>query len=199
MRSITKIDVEDVRKKVKGMANWKAPGPDLVQSFWLKHLSSMHKRLAYHLQDILNDPSTMPTWLVKGRTTLIQKDPSKGTTPKNYRPITCLPTTWKLFSGILADKVMIHLETHKLLAYEQKGVRPGSRGTKDQLAIDKVVFKDSRRRKTNLAVAWIDYQKAYDSVPHSWILKAMTITQDRPENTETGKRINEALEYNTSK
>ena len=25
-------------------------------------------------------------------------------------------------------------------------------------------------RRANLAMTWIDYRKAYDSVPHSWIL-----------------------------
>ena len=41
-----------------------------------------------------------------------------------------------------------------------------SRGTKDQLSIDKTVLKDCRNRKTNLAMAWIDYKKAYDMVSH---------------------------------
>ena len=27
--------------------------------------------------------------------------------------------------------------------------------------------------KKNLAVAWIDYKKAYDMVPHSWIVKCL--------------------------
>ena len=169
------ISVDDVQQKVKRMSNWKAPGPDQVQAFWPEHLSVLHKRIAHQLQKILDDPQEMPDWLTRGRTTLLQKDPQKGTTPKNYRPITCLPTTWKLFSGIIADKVMAHLNQHKLLAYEQKGVRPGSRGTKDQLLIDKTVCNDSKRRRTNLAVAWIDYQKAYDSVPHSWILESMKL------------------------
>ena len=29
----------------------------------------------------------------------------------------------------------------------------------------------ARRSKRNLAMAWVDYKKAYDMVPHSWILK----------------------------
>ena len=33
----------------------------------------------------------VPEWMTKGKTTLIQKDPSKGIAPNNYRPITCLP------------------------------------------------------------------------------------------------------------
>ena len=30
-----------------------------------------------------------------------------------------------------------------------------------------------RMRKKNLAVAWIDYKKAYDMVPQSWIVECL--------------------------
>ena len=46
----------------------------------------------------------------------------------------------------------------------------GSRGTKDQLLVDKAILKKCRRRLTYLSMAWIDYKKAYDMVPHSWIM-----------------------------
>ena len=36
----------------------------------------------------------------------------------------------------------------------------------------KAVHEDSKKRRTNLAMVWIDYQKAYDSIPHSWVLRA---------------------------
>ena len=39
----------------------------------------------------------------------------------------------------------------------------------DQLLIDKTVLKDCKKRHTNLSMAWIDYQKEYGFVPHSWI------------------------------
>ena len=58
---------------------------------------------------------------------------------------------------------------------EQKGCRRKSRGTKDQLLIDKTVLKDCKKRHTNLCMAWIDYKKAYDLVPHSWINECMEI------------------------
>ena len=58
---------------------------------------------------------------------------------------------------------------------EQKGCRRGSRGTKDQLLIDKAVLRDCKRRSTNLAMAWIDFRKAYDMVPHSWILECLEL------------------------
>ena len=54
-------------------------------------------------------------------------------------------------------------------------IRRNSRGTKDQLLIDKMILRNSRRRKTNLHFAWIDYKKAFDSLPHSWIAKCLEI------------------------
>ena len=66
-----------------------------------------------------------------------------------------------------------YLEREKILPEEQKGCRRGSRGTKDQLLVDKTVLKDCRKRHTNLSMAWIDYRKAYDLVLHSWINECM--------------------------
>ena len=67
------------------------------------------------------------------------------------------------------------LKFERFLAYKLKRVCPGSRRTKNQLLIDKTVCADSWKRRTNLAVIWIDYQKAYDSVPHSCILEALKL------------------------
>ena len=40
-------------------------------------------------------------------------------------------------------------------------------GNKDQLSIDKTILQDRRKRHTNQGMAWIDYKKAYDTIPHS--------------------------------
>ena len=64
----------------------------------------------------------------------------------NFRPITCLPLIWKLLTGILAEELYEHLKKKKnSLPWEQKGYRKGSRGTKDQLLIDKMIVKDCKR------------------------------------------------------
>ena len=88
----------------------------------------------------------------------------------NYRPIACLPMMWKLLTGVFTEKVYDHLLSNDLLPDEQKGCRKKSRGTKDQLLIDKAILREVRRKKRSLAMSWIDYKKAYDMVPHSWIL-----------------------------
>ena len=77
---------------------------------------------------------------------------------------------------------MAHLQVNNLLVYEQIG----SRGTKDQL-----VCKDSKKI-TDLTMAWIDYQKAYDSVPHTWILETPRLYTIDP-------RISELMEESMKK
>ena len=117
----------------------------------------------------------VPTLMVEGRTVLIQKDPDKGNVVGNYRPIACLNLLWKLLTAIISDKLYVHLETQDLLPEERKGCRKVSRGTKDQLLIDKAVIRNCKRRKSNLNMAWIDFRKAYDMVPHSWMLKSLDL------------------------
>ena len=39
-------------------------------------------------------------------------------------------------------------------------------------------------KKKNLGTAWIDYEKAFDSVPHPWITKVMEIYKMSPTLTK---------------
>ena len=107
----------------------------------------------------------LPEWMTHGRTVLCQKDPQKGNTADNYM--------WKLLTGLIAEEMHNYLELEKNLSEEQKRCKRGSRGTKDQLLIDKTVLKDCKKRYTNLSMAWIDYRKGYDLVPHSWVNESM--------------------------
>ena len=80
---------------------------------------------------------------------------------------------WKLLTGVIADQIYAHLDQEKLLLEEQKGCRKGSRGTNNLLYINRAVIKEVKHRNKNLAMAWIDYKKAYDTVPHSWIIESL--------------------------
>ena len=58
---------------------------------------------------------------------------------------------------------------------KEKGCRLRSRGTKDQLLIDKEVIKNCKRRKSNLNMAWIEFRKSYEMVLHSWMIKSLEL------------------------
>ena len=95
----------------------------------------------------------MPSWLTRGRTSLLQKDKSKGNVASNYRSITCLAVMWKLLTCVVADWIYAHLDQEKLLPEEEKWYKKGSRGTNDLLCIDRAVIKEVKSRNKNLAMA----------------------------------------------
>ena len=87
----------------------------------------------------------LPKWMTHGRNIA-----------NNYRPITYLPLMWKLLTGVIAEGMYNYLEREKILPEEQKGCKRGSRGTKDQLLIDKIVLRDCKKRHPNLSMVWIE-------------------------------------------
>ena len=134
------------------MPNWKSPGPDLVHGFWLKNFISLHGRVRLQLKEFLHS-GFLPSWVTRGRTSLLKKDKGKGNVASNCRPITCLPLIWKLLTGVIADQIHAHLDQEKLFPEEQKGCRKGSRGTNDLLYIDRAVIKEVKSRNKKLAMA----------------------------------------------
>ena len=127
----------------------------LVKGFRLKSFSCLHERVRLQLKECL-DSGFVLSWLPRGSTSLLQKDKSKANVASNYRPITCLPLMWKLLTVLIADQIYAHLDQEKLLPEEQKGCRKVS-------------------RNKNLAMAWINYKKAYNMVPHSWIIECLDL------------------------
>ena len=131
------------------MPNWKSPGPDLVQGFWLKNFSSLHKRIRLQLK-VCSDSSFVPSWFTR-RTSLLQKDKNNDNVARNYRPITCLPLRWKLLIGVIA---YVHLDQEKFLPEEQKWCSKGFRETNDLLYIDRAVIKEDKSKNKNLAMGY---------------------------------------------
>ena len=66
-----------LRKQSKELSNWKSLGPDGVQGYWIKHLTTLHERLATLFNDCLSS-GNVPNWLTKGKTILIMKEKTKG-------------------------------------------------------------------------------------------------------------------------
>ena len=143
------ISVEKVTKQCRKMPNWKAPGKDGVQGYWIKNLSNLYERIAVQTNKILMGDDGLPARMTHGRTVLCQKDPGKGNGVENYCPITCLSPMWKLLPGVIAEEIYDYLEQETLLPEEEKGCRRGSRGTKDQLIIDKTLSVERLQEKAH--------------------------------------------------
>ena len=124
------ITTEMIKEQVKKMPNWKSPGPDGVQGYWLKKLTTLNERIVKQMDNIISNKEDIPKWMTLGKTILHQKDTSKGNAVDNYRPISCLPLMWKLMTGTIAESIYNFLDVNDKLPVEQKGCKKKVEGPK---------------------------------------------------------------------
>ena len=101
---------------------------------------------------------------------------------------------WKILTAQIRKAMYYSLISRGLFPNEQKGCRKGSRGTAELIYLDKQVLNESKNRRKNLAMAWIDYKKAYDLVPQSWIINCLKIYKISLETINFIEKNHEKLE-----
>ncbi len=164
-------DHDSYEKAVRKISSWKAPGRDAIQAFWYKKLPKAALLLWGLFRRVYQSDLALPEWFVRGKTLLIPK--GKGGRPEDYRPITCLNTAYKLFTGVMASELWRHVESNGVMPCEQKALHRGQRGCLDALLVDGMITEGAKVRRGGLSVAWIDYRKAYDRVPHVWVCRVL--------------------------
>jgi hypothetical protein len=150
----------------------KAAGPDGLPAVWYKKLSAAGEILRRISEEVINGDTELEQWFVEGRTVLLHKG-GLTTNPANYRPIACLNTAFKIITATIA--FFVYEEAAPALHPSQRAVRKGVRGTLDCLLLDEALCSDAVTRKKDLHVAWIDYKKAFDMVPHELIDRCLPL------------------------
>ncbi|KAL1461990.1 hypothetical protein WDU94_013846 [Cyamophila willieti] len=91
------ITTEDVQNAIKRSHSWKAPGIDKIHNYWSKYITATHTKLAELLNQAIDDPTKIPEFFTQGLTYLKPKT-NETNNPTKYRPITCLPTIYKILT-----------------------------------------------------------------------------------------------------
>lgn len=173
------VTMEEFKAVVNRLHNWKTPGIDKVHNYFLKRFTSAHPRMLSFVNKFISEPDEMPEFLTTGITVMLPKTVEPND-PAKFRPITCLPNFYKIVTACIAEKIYKHTETNNILNTEQKGCRRGAMGCKEQLVIDSVIMHQAYSAKRNIFTLYIDYQKAFDSVPHSWLKEILNIYKISP-------------------
>ena len=118
----------------------------------------------------------MPLWLSTTRTALLPKN-SETNRPENYRPIALQNSMYKIYTSILNYFLEDHCRVNNILGIEQAAAKKGSWGCTDQLLINKAIMEEVKSKRRNLVCVWLDYKKAFDSVPHDWLIKALHLAK----------------------
>ena len=70
-----------------------------------------------------------------------------------------------------------HVLHNNIITNEQTGANTDAWGTTEQLLINKSILKEVKNSRRNLVTVWLDYRKAFDSIPHSWLLQALKLAK----------------------
>ena len=105
------ICAKDVAEALRTTPNWKAPGRDQIPNFWLKQLTTTHSIAAIFNKLIEEDQ--IPELLTAGVTFLIPKNENTEN-PNNYRPVTCLPTMYKLITSVISRRMQKYIWMMKI-------------------------------------------------------------------------------------
>ena len=84
---------------------------------------------------------------------------------------------YKLYTSCLNQLIQDHCEYNNIITDEQAAGKKGVWGCAEQLLVNKGILKEVRKQKRNLYTVWLDYAKAFDSVPHSWLFKALQLAK----------------------
>ena len=163
MADIT-IEAAEVQRKLQDLRTDKAPGADLVHPRLLKGLAV---QVAYPLAIIFQqsiDQSRVPQQWRTANVIPIFKKGSKHDAA-NYRPISLTSHIGKLLEGIIRDHILRHLDNKQLIKPSQHGFLPGRSCQTNLLEFLERVTDDTDRGN-NTDVAYLDFAKAFDKVPH---------------------------------
>ena len=167
VNSVNDFTVFDkVKKEVAKRKGWTAGGIDGIQNYWWKKFESAQKALTRAFSKLKEGNSMIPIWWPTERTVLLPKTKNLED-KKSYRPITCLNTSYKIMTGVIAKYMREHTMENEIWDEGQLGAL----GTLDQLITDRCIMEEVKQYHRNLAVAFYDYKKAYDKVHHNWMLR----------------------------
>ena len=101
---------------------------------------------------------------------MIQKYPKQRNSSKQQKSLNLSTDDVEIIKAQIRENIYYSLTSHGLLPEEQRGCRKGYRVSAELLYIDHHILNESKTRHKNVAMAVIDFKKAYDMVPQSWII-----------------------------
>ena len=162
------ISQEEVKKKLSEIDPNKSMGPDNLHPHILKQL---HKVIAEPLSLIFNKSikeGVVPVDWKHAVVTAIYKKGNK-TDPGNYRPVSLTSVICKILEKIIKDKMTKFLEENNLLSDLQYGFRQKRSCVTQLLSVLNKITKYIEDGET-LDMIYLDFKKAFDSVPHKRLL-----------------------------
>ena len=164
--------MDEIASRIKRGRLSSKPCPfDQVSYYILKRCPSLLPAL-HHLYNKVWHTQIIPASWQHAAITLIPKESalSDSSSPKNFRPIALTSCIGNIFTAMVKGRWDSYLLTNGLLnTTVQKAFQPKTSGCEEHHQKLWSVLQDANSNQRSLAIAWIDLENAYGSVPHGLI------------------------------
>lgn len=180
-------DADDVLRAIHKTKD-RTPGPDGLRATFLRFLVSEIDEDANHILPVARalancfhaavratiDPSSKVS-----TTVLIPKPGTPPTSPNDYRPIALQPILTKVLETLVADKIWAQVDNNEVPLSDDQGGFRAHRSRHDLIFLLRCAqdhyhprgrFRRGRAPSRPLYAAFLDFRKAYDSVPHQKLI-----------------------------
>lgn len=160
---------DEIVNIIRTLKNNKSPGEDKITNEMLK---TGNEILAQPLLSVFNkilQTTQIPEQWTKSEIILLHKKGDKSNI-NNYRPISLIPNMYKLFSKLIQRRIKNVLEQYQ--TEEQAGFRK-NRSTIDHLHVINQLVEKANEYCIQVYIAFVDFHKAFDSLKHHYLWKAL--------------------------
>ena len=162
------VTVEGVVKLLKDLSPHKAAGPDEISPWVLRTAAEeIGPALTIIFQLSLETGIVPEDWLCANITPVFKK--GDKTQPANYRSVNLASVCSKVMEHVICSNMMSHLDTHNILCNQQHGFRK-KHSCETQLLSTVHDISHELDQKRQVDVIIMDFQKAFDKVPHRRLL-----------------------------
>ena len=162
------ISFDELKIQIMTAKSGKACGPDSIPYEVLKNDNTI--KLLCSLIQLFFDSGKIPELWSRAIISPIPKssqvDPK---VPLNYRGISLLCNSAKVYSGLLNKRLLSFLEQNNKLADEQNGFHSG-RSCLDHVFSLTTIVKNMLSRKQDVFAAFVDFRKAFDLINKQLLL-----------------------------
>lgn len=163
--------IEQIAKILRNLKADKSPGMDNIHPRFLKELS---EELAIPLKIIFEksfSTGELPKDWKKARITAIFKKGNKSLAG-NYRPVSLTSIVCKVIEKIIRNHIVSYMEQNKQFSNKQYGFTKG-KSTSLQLLTVLDEWTEALDSGKSIDCIYMDYKKAFDTVPHKRLIKKL--------------------------
>ena len=161
------ITPDMVRAKLAKLKRNKAPGPDGVSINVLRSCLNFDLPLAFLFNRSIQSGKVPQDWRDANVTPLFKK--GNRTSPNNYRPVSLTSQVVKILERLFQDEILSVMYANKTIHCDQHGFQEKC-SCITQLLECFNDWTDSLDNKKGTDVIYLDFSKAFDTVPHQRLI-----------------------------